>query len=141
MHLTLSHPERFTIALRVPAWAGSKSKVTVNGNAVDTTLTPGTWASIDRTWKDGDRVELSLDMPLRLAPIDDRNPNIVALLYGPVALFAIEPGARKITQKQLLAAQRIGNSSAWEVATDVGKVRMLSYPDIKDETYRLYHET
>ncbi len=80
-------------------------------------------------------------MPLRLAPIDDRNPNIVALLYGPVALFAIEPGANKITQKQLLAAQRIGNSSAWEVATDAGKVRMLSYPDIKDETYRLYHET
>ena len=33
--LTLSHPERFTIALRVPAWAGSKSKVTVNGSAVN----------------------------------------------------------------------------------------------------------
>jgi uncharacterized protein len=141
MHLTLSHSERFTIALRVPAWAGSKSKVTVNGNAVDTTLTPGTWASIDRTWKDGDRVELSLDMPLRLTPIDDRHPQIVALLYGPVALFAIEPGAKIITQKQLLAAQRIGNSSAWEVATDTGKVRMLPYPEIKDETYRLYQQT
>jgi hypothetical protein len=140
MQLALSHPERFTIALRIPAWAGSKSKVTVNGNAVNTTLTPGTWASIDRTWKDGDRVELSLDMPLRLAPIDDRHPEVVALLYGPVALFAIEPGA-KITQKQLLAAQRIGNSSAWEIATEAGKVRMLPYADIKDQTYRLYHQT
>jgi uncharacterized protein len=141
MHLTLSRPERFTIALRVPAWAGSKSKVTVNGNAVETTLTPGTWASIDRTWKDGDRVELSLDMPLRLAPIDDRHTNIVALLYGPVAVFAIEPGASTITQKQLLAAQRVGNSAAWEVATDSGKIRMLPYSEIKDETYRLYHQT
>jgi uncharacterized protein len=141
MHLTLSHPERFTIALRVPAWAGSKTKVTVNGNPIDATLTPGTWANLDRTWKDGDRVELSLDMPLRLAPIDDRHPQLVALLYGSVALFAIEPGADKITQKQLLAAQRIGNSSAWEVATDAGKARMLPYSDIKDETYRLYHQT
>jgi DUF1680 family protein len=141
MHLTLSHPERFTIALRIPAWAGSKSKVTVNGNPVDATLTPGTWANIDRTWKDGDRVELSLDMPLRLSPIDDRHPQLVALLYGPVALFAIEPAAQTITQKQLLAAQRIGNSSAWEVATDAGKVRMLPYPDIKNETYRLYQQT
>jgi DUF1680 family protein len=141
MHLTLSHPERFTIALRIPAWAGSKTKVTVNGNAVDATLTPGSWASLDRTWKDGDRVELSLDMPLRLAPIDDHHPQLVALLYGPVALFAIDPAAPTITQKQLLAAQRIGNSSAWEVATDASKVRMLPYPDIKNETYRLYHQT
>jgi DUF1680 family protein len=141
MHLTLTHPERFTIALRIPAWAGTKTKVTVNGNAVDATLTPGAWANLDRTWKDGDRVELSLDMTLRFSPIDDRHPQLVALLYGPVALFAIEPAAQTITQKQLLAAQRIGNSSAWEVATDAGKVRMLPYPDIKDETYRLYHQT
>jgi len=141
MHLTLTHPERFTIALRIPAWAGSKTKATVNGSPIDATLTPGAWASLDRTWKDGDRVELSLDMTLRLSPIDDRHPQLVALLYGPVALFAIEPVAPTITQKQLLAAQRIGNSSAWEVATDAGKVRMLPYPDIKDETYRLYQQT
>ena len=141
MHLTLSHPERFTIALRVPAWAGSKTKVTVNGSPVDTTLTPGTWANLDRTWKDGDRVELSLDMPLRLTPVDDHNPNLVALLYGPVALFAIEPISNNITQKQLLAAQRVGNSAAWEVATGTGKVRMLPYPEITNETYRLYQQT
>jgi hypothetical protein len=141
MHLTLSHPERFTIALRVPAWAGSKSKVTVNGNTVEATLTPGTWANLARTWKDGDRVELSIDTPLRLAPIDDGHPQLVALLYGPVALFAIEPVPQTITQQQLLAAQRIGNSSAWEVATGSGKVRMVPYPEITNESYRLYQQT
>ncbi|MGH9596427.1 MAG: hypothetical protein ACRD3K_06480 [Edaphobacter sp.] len=97
MHLTLSKSERFTIALRIPAWAGNKTKVTINGNAVDSTLTPGTWANLDRTWKDADRVELSLDMPLRLAPIDERHPQLVALLHGPVALFAIEPVPQTIT--------------------------------------------
>jgi DUF1680 family protein len=141
MHLAVSHPERFTIALRIPAWAGSKTRVKVSGNPTDVTLTPGTWANIDRVWKDGDRVELSLDMTLRLTPIDDRHPQLVALLYGPVALFAIEPVPSTISQAQLLAAQRIGNSSAWEVTTNSGKVRMLSYPDIKDETYRLYQQT
>ena len=141
MHLTLSHPERFTLALRIPAWAGIKTKATVNGNPIDVTLTPGTWANVDRTWKDGDRVELSLDMPLRLAAIDARHPRIVALLYGPVALFAVEPGVQTITQKQLLGAQRIGDSSAWEVATDGGKVRMVPYPELKDEIYRLYQQT
>lgn len=141
MHLALSHPERFVVALRIPAWSGRNTKVTVNGKPIDIALTPGTWASIDRTWKDGDRIELSLDMPLRLAPIDERQPQVVALLYGPVALFAIEPAAEIITQKQLLTAQRIGNSSAWQVATDSGNVRMLPFPEIKDETYRLYQQT
>lgn len=141
MHLTLSHPERFAVALRVPAWAGRNTRVTVNGKPVDTALTPGTWASIDRTWKDGDRIELSLDMPLRLVPIDERHPEVVALLHGPVALFAIEPVAETITQKQLLAAQRIGNSTTWQVATGSGNVRMVPFPEIKDETYRLYQQT
>jgi hypothetical protein len=63
------------------------------------------------------------------------------LVYGPVALFAIEPVAETINQKQFLAAQRIGNSSAREVAADAGKVRTLPYPDIKDETYSLYQQT
>ena len=141
MHVALSHPERFTIALRVPAWAGSKTSVTVNGKPAEVMLTPGTWANIDRVWKDGDRVELSLDMTLRLAPLDDHHPQLVALLCGPVALFAIEPIPSTISKAQLLAAQRIGNSSAWEVATNDGKVSMLPYPDIKDETYRLYQQT
>lgn len=141
MHLALSHPEHFVVALRIPAWGGRNTKVTVNGKPVDVALTPGTWASIDRTWKDGDRIELSLDMPLRLVPIDERHPQVVALLYGPVALFAIEPSAETITQKQLLAAQRIGSSTAWQVATGSGKVRMLPFPEIKDETYRLYQQT
>ncbi len=141
MHLTLSHPERFTIALRIPAWASGQTKVTVNGNRINAELTPGTWANLDRTWNNGDRIELSLDMPLRLVPIDDHHPNIVALLSGPVALFAIEPVSPAISQKELLAAQRIGSSSAWEVATSAGKVRMLPYPAIKDESYRLYQQT
>jgi hypothetical protein len=141
MNLELSHPERFAVSLRIPAWAGRNTKVTVNGKQVDTVLAPGTWASIDRTWKNGDRIELSLDMPLRLAPIDERHPQMVALLHGPVALFAIEPAAETITQKQLLAAQRIGNSAAWQAATDSGAVRMVPFPEINDETYRLYQQT
>lgn len=141
MHLSMTRPERFTVALRIPAWAGSQTRVAVNGKRIDARLAPGTWAEIDRTWKDGDRVELTLDMPLRLAPIDAQHPQIVALLAGPVALFAIEQGSESITQKQLLAAQRVGSSGAWEVTTATGKLRMLPYPSIADERYRLYQQT
>jgi DUF1680 family protein len=140
MQLALSRPEQFTIALRIPAWAGGLSRVAVNGKRVDVSLKPGTWAELDRTWKDGDQVELSLDMPLRLVALDDHHPQLVALLYGPVALFAIEQGSRPITEKQLLAAERIGSSSEWQVSSDEGKVRLLPYSAIRDESYRLYQQ-
>ena len=64
-----------------------------------------------QSWKDGDHLELPLGMSLRLIPTDKRNTSIVALVNGPVALFAIEPGSQKITQKQLLA-QRVSSSSS-----------------------------
>ena len=142
LHLKMDRAERFTIALRVPAWAGRQTAIRVNGKPVQATAHPGTWAEIDREWKDGDRVEFSIDMPMRLVPLDQQHPGLVALLNGPVALFAIEPGSKTITQKQLLAAQRVASSSGeWEVLTDQGKIQMKPYPAITTEHYRLYQET
>jgi hypothetical protein len=81
-------------------------------------------------------------MPLRLFPLDPQHTNQVALLHGPIALFAIDPGNRRMTQKQLLEAQRVSAASAdWEVATQGGKVLMKPYTAIADEHYRLYQET
>ena len=106
-----------------------------------TTLTAGTWAELDREWKDGDQVELSIDMPLRLVPLDPQHTNLVSLLRGPVALFAIEQGSKSMTQKQMLEAQRVGSSGDWEVETNQGKILMKAYPAIKNERYRLYQQT
>jgi DUF1680 family protein len=141
LSLKMSKSERFTISLRVPAWAGQRTAITVNGKPVQVDLQPGTWAKLDRTWNNGDRVEFSLDMPLRLVPLDAQHQSIVALVRGPVALFAVEPGAEKITKQQMLAAQRVGTSEDWELKTDTGKVIMRPYPSIKDERYRLYQKT
>jgi DUF1680 family protein len=141
LHIKTDRRERFTVALRVPAWAGKRSTVTVNGKPTGVTLQPGSWGRLDRTWNDGDLVELSLDMPLRVVPLDQRHTNLVALVRGPVALFAIEPGAAKFTQTQMLAARQTGPSSPdWEVATDTGKVVMRPFPAIQTEHYRLYQQ-
>jgi DUF1680 family protein len=142
LRLKMDRAQQFVIALRVPAWAGSQTSVRVNGKPVAATVRAGTWLEIDRGWKDGDRVEFSIDMPLRLVPLDALHPNLVALLHGPVALFAMEPGSRRITKQQMLRATRTGASSAdWEVATDQGKLLMKPYVAIDTEHYRLYQET
>jgi DUF1680 family protein len=142
LHLNLDRTERFTIALRIPAWAGKDTSIQVNGKPAAIALQPGTWAKLDRDWKNGDRVELSFDMPLRLVPIDPQHPDVVALLHGPVALFAINPGSTTVTKQQLLAARKVSSTSPdWEVATAQGRLKMKSFPEITSETYRLYQNT
>ncbi len=145
MQLKMDRDERFTVSLRVPAWAGRQTAVRVNGKPAGVAVEPGTWAVLDRTWKNGDRIELSLDMPLQLVPIDPRHPNVVALVRGPVALFAIEPvessGEYKVTRQQLMAAERVSSGSPdWTVASDHGKVLLKTFPEITEERYRLYQQ-
>jgi DUF1680 family protein len=141
LHIKLDRPQKFVVALRIPAWAGTHSAVRVNGRPGDTAIHPGNWAEVDRTWKDGDRIELSLDMPLRLVPIDARHQDTVALVRGPVALFAIEPIPAKLSKQQLLAAKQVGNSDVFELTSPSGKVRMVPFPSITNQLYRLYHAT
>ena len=60
LHLKMDRPQTFAIALRIPAWAGKQTFATVNGKRVSENLQPGTWATIEREFRDGDRLELSL---------------------------------------------------------------------------------
>ena len=80
----------FTLSLRIPAWS-LKSTLTVNG--APTEVRPGTYAEIERVWKNGDEILLELDMRTRIiraAEIDpDANENAIchfALQRGPVML-------------------------------------------------------
>lgn len=67
-------PETFAVHLRVPAWAGAGTRVTVNGVSASGDLTPGSWAAIRREWKVDDRIEYRIDMPLRLEAVDPQHP-------------------------------------------------------------------
>jgi hypothetical protein len=139
IHVQSDRDERFLVALRVPAWAGKQSSLKVNGKAVDAPLQPGTWARIERTWKTGDHIELSLDMPLRLAPLDERHPQLAALMRGPVALFAIEPKERLLSSGLLLAAKRESETvNHWRVDHDGQPLVFKPFAGITTERYRLY---
>ncbi len=133
--------ERFTLQLRIPAWA-TNARLTINGRPANTPTLSGTWATLDRTWQSGDRIELSLDTPLRLIPLDDHHPNLVALAAGPVVLFALQPQSTNLSRQQLLAAERLTPSSPeWRISTGSDTVRLLPYPSITTERYRLYQQT
>jgi uncharacterized protein len=49
------------------------------------------FATIRRRWRKNDVVELKLPLGFRREAIDDRNPETVATMYGPLMLVAVDP--------------------------------------------------
>ncbi len=141
IRIEAERPETFVIALRVPAWVGKQTSVSVNGRSVAATLQPGAFLPLRREWKDGDRIEYTIDRPLRLEAVDAQHPDTVALLSGPLTLFAINAEESRFTRAQLLAAEQFGSSSAqWRVESETAPVTFLPFPAIEDQQYRLYHD-
>jgi DUF1680 family protein len=132
----LNHPHEFGVHLRIPAWTRSAS-VAVNGKRLPLELKPGSFAVVRRQWKSGDRVELELPMTTRLEAIDSQHPEIVALMDGPLVLFAITNEPPVVTRSQLLAAKRT-SAQRWQVETSRGPLSMLPFTEIGDEGYCTY---
>ncbi|SNT34443.1 hypothetical protein SAMN05421770_1086 [Granulicella rosea] len=75
----------WTMHLRIPEWTTTASTVRINGVALGVAGTPGTYLTIRRAWKVGDRVELVMPMRLTAEPLRD-DVTQVAFLFGPVVL-------------------------------------------------------
>ena len=107
-------PKEFTLAVRRPSWTGDGFKIAVNGEAMpqppiaslragaaggrpvphdDPRPQPSTFVEIRRTWKPGDKVELSLPKAVRLEPTPDDH-SVAAVMWGPLVL-AGNLGARR----------------------------------------------
>jgi uncharacterized protein len=139
LQIDAARPEQFTIYMRVPAWTDSKTRIAVNGKAVEGELNPGKFFAINRTWKNGDRIEYEIGMPLSLQAVDPQTPDTVALRRGPLAYFAIGNPPQNFTRAQLLAATAAASTSGdWLVQGNVGKTTFRPFGAIGDEQYRLY---
>jgi hypothetical protein len=80
---TTSRP--WTLKLRIPAWTSADNIVTINRRKLDAPGVPGSYLGITRTWRPGDRVELTMPMRLTVEPLRD-DPGQLAFLYGPLVL-------------------------------------------------------
>lgn len=126
----------FSIGLRIPAWASGAS-VSINGRRLQSQLDPGTFAVIERKWKDGDHIELELPMKLRLESIDSYHKQTAALLFGPLVLFAVPDKELSTTRLELLSAKRVDKTS-WQLLTSTKAIKLLPFTQISDEEYSTY---
>jgi len=140
IRVSSSRPKEYTLYLRIPSWAAPDPVLSVNGKRVSDAVRPGTFAGIRRIWKDGDLVELELPMPLRLEAVDANHPNLVALVRGPVVLFAVADSQPSSDRNALLQAKPVNNFTGDWLArsADGGNVTMRPFMNIDQERYSTY---
>jgi uncharacterized protein len=78
------NPAQLAINLRIPYWAQGGS-IKINGSVLPAFSGPGSYLSLNRVWKSGDKIELSLPMGLHMDPMPD-DQTIQAVMYGPLVL-------------------------------------------------------
>jgi DUF1680 family protein len=82
--LTVGGSGTWAMKIRIPSWT-SGATIAVNGQQQSISTTPGSYATISRTWQSGDTVTVKLPMSLRLIPAND-NKNLAVVAYGPTVL-------------------------------------------------------
>jgi len=87
LKLTCKKPTDLAVKLRCGKWTGGGMTVTINGSKVESDAKGGSYITLKRRWKSGDKIGVRMPMSLRYQAIPDA-PNRVALFYGPILLCA-----------------------------------------------------
>lgn len=85
VNLTVS-PDKvlfFPLALRIPSWV-EEAQISINGKKLEADIIPGSFLSIEREWKQNDKIEINFQMDFRFIEGRKRNAGRVALMRGPV---------------------------------------------------------
>ena len=83
---------RFPLALRIPAWT-TGPRITVNGKNLSAAgSTSAGWIVADQTWRDGDRIVLTLPMAVQVKKWT-ANGDSVSIYRGPLA-YSLKIGER-----------------------------------------------
>jgi hypothetical protein len=99
--VSAARPAAFPLYLRIPGWC-EKPALQMNGKKTAVSAEPRTFLVLDRTWKDGDTVELTLPMEVKLR-YWLRNGNTVSVDRGPLT-YALKIGEKYV---------RHGGTDAW----------------------------
>ena len=108
-------PTRLDIRVRIPYWATQGAAVKVNGEPLEVTSEPGSYLVVDRQWKNGDKLEITIPMSLHTHPMPD-DESLVALMYGPLVL-AGELGSEGLTSQNVHTTQNWYRFPEAQIAT------------------------
>ncbi len=119
----------FGLHVRIPGWC-SKPEIQVNGKVVETAIPPHGYLALQRTWQDGDEVQLNLPMPVEMVyahPKVRETMGRVALQRGPV-VYCLEEADHGPNLPALILPQQ----PEFRLGTDLD----LNVPAILTQGYR-----
>jgi len=121
------HPDKqlaFPLQLRIPAWAKGAS-IRVNGQTQPAPQ-PGSFARIDRSWKPGDTVELTL--PLEPSTSKGFN-NSIAFERGPLVFsYPIGEDWLKLRDRGMTADWQVYPTTQWNYAVHPDSIKAIEAP-------------
>ncbi|MDB6082367.1 MAG: hypothetical protein JWN43_248, partial [Gammaproteobacteria bacterium] len=134
-------PAAFGLGLRVPGWLSDSPEIRVNGVRQRVSANPGSFATLSRTWKNGDRVEMHLPQSLRTEAIDELHPETVALMRGPVLYARLDSTAAGGAPSPLCPQSIVpagGTSELFVQNTDGQRRVFVPFHRVQNETYDVY---
>jgi DUF1680 family protein len=124
-------PAEFALNIRVPRWLEREPEFRVNGKKFTVTANRGSFASIQRRWKKGDRVEAHFPLRFRLEPVDDRHPDMVAAMRGAVMYVGLDAaGGADGTFARLPG----------DLEAERAKSALLPFYAVKEQAYNTYFQ-
>ena len=136
LHVTAARPEKMAVRLRIPGWLQSSPTVKLNGKILDASATPGSYLTLTRAWKAGDKLEMRLPMHLHVEAMPD-DSHTQAFLYGPLVL-AGDLGAEGLTEAHIIGPNlRVGAPIPEQNGSPLGPVnRTPPVPDLEIQSFK-----
>ncbi|MFI5895032.1 beta-L-arabinofuranosidase domain-containing protein [Actinoplanes sp. NPDC051513] len=132
----------WSIRLRIPSWTTSPV-ISVNGTVQNVTATPGSYATVTRTWAAGDILTLRLPMSVTMRAAND-NTNIQAITYGPAVLCG-NYGNTTVSAAPSLTVSSITRTStsslAFTATANGATVNIGPFHDAQGFNYLVYWNT
>lgn len=138
LSVSTKKPNSFTLNFFIPYWA-NETTVYVNGEKYPAKTLPGSYVSIDRKWRNNDKIRLDFnyDFHIKTMP-DDRN--MIAIFYGPT-LLAFESNSELIlkgTHQDILNGLNVDEEGNFILNNKNQNYRLKPLYAIEDETYGVY---
>jgi DUF1680 family protein len=140
--ITTASPRALPIKIRVPYWVQPGYRLTINGAAQTVTATPGTYVTLNRTWNNGDVIDVTMPAAIAL----DRTPDSAttqSVRYGGIILAGAY-GTTQLTSLPTLTPSSIQPTSVPQEFTaqaNGAQVRLIPFYKMHHQRYSVYFRT
>jgi uncharacterized protein len=140
--ITTASPRAVPIKIRVPYWVQPGYRLTINGAAQTVTATPGTYLTLNRTWNNGDVIDVTMPAAIALERTPD-SATVQSVRYGGIVLAGAY-GTTQLTSLPTLTPSSIQPTSVPQEFTaqaNGAQVRLIPFYKMHHQRYSVYFRT